>query len=89
MTGMGMKQQTLTPFLQRALSLVAMDETIYAAEMASRLWPDSPAWKRVSNVGNNGAAHGVAIKRRGGNVCWALWKLGYFMRDGYGFKRIR
>lgn len=86
-----MKTPTFTPFLQRALSLVKVGETVYATEMARRLWPDSPAWHRVSNVGNNGAAHGVAIKRRGGNVCWGLWKLGYFTRarEGCGFTRIR
>lgn len=47
----------------------------YAAEFARSMWPDSPGWTRVSNVGR-GATTGVGIKRAGGAYLARLSALG-------------
>ena len=64
----------MTTFLERADAemrrLATKDgrfQCVAAASLARALWPDSPGWHRVSNVGR-GATTGVGPKRAAGGV---------------------
>lgn len=57
----------MTPKTRRALKILADKPGISAAGFADRMWPNSPAHRRVYRCGNrNGAARGTAIVRAAG-----------------------
>ena len=84
---------TLTPFLERALReagrLFLPDLRCFRAQDLSRaLWPDSPAWQRVSNNGPGGSTRGQGIKRAAGKPLARLRDLGlvrYCTSRHYGY----
>jgi hypothetical protein len=72
----------VTPARTRALQILAdvkpdfeYRSEVYPAQFAHLMWPDSPAWSKISNVGH-GAARGVGIKRSAGAL------LGKMEREG-------
>jgi hypothetical protein len=44
-------------------------------ELATRLWPDAPGWKRVANCGPNGATRGAGMPRAAGCQAGKLARL--------------
>jgi hypothetical protein len=66
----------LTEQQRRALTIITEHRRpIRPSEFAQKMWPDSPAWARYTNVGN-GTAQGVGIVRSGGAYLGRLAKMG-------------
>jgi hypothetical protein len=67
----------LTKPQRKALEfMMARPEGVTPKQLAHHLWPDSPGWSRVSNVGH-GAAHGIAMPQIAGSLLWRLRRKGY------------
>lgn len=67
----------LTKSQRRALEILAKEsEPLQATYFAMKMWPDTPAWSRYSNVGH-GATTGVGITRKGGSYLNYLRKRGW------------
>lgn len=72
---MTVPDKPLTDAQRRALQILIDYPGITPGLFAQHMWPDSPAWGRVSHVGN-GSATGVGITRAGGGFLGKLAKAG-------------
>ena len=70
----------ITDKTARALSILR-DACVTATEFAERMWPDSPGWKRVSNLGAHGASAGACMPYAAGGYLGRLRKRGLVEHD--------
>jgi len=64
----------------RALSILR-DMCVTATEFAEHMWPDSPGWQRMSNVGTHGASAGACMPYAAGGYLGRLRKRGLVEHD--------
>ena len=65
----------------KALTIIRDNQIDFPSQFARLMWPDSPCWHRVYNVGH-GASRGVAMNRAAGAYLGRLRKRGLIL--GYG-----
>ncbi|MBA7654002.1 hypothetical protein ES703_61869 [subsurface metagenome] len=70
----------------KALLIIKEKEVKYSRDFAKLMWPDSPCWQKVYNVGS-GATRGVGMWLAGGSFLGKLYQKGY-IHQFYG-ERIR
>ena len=66
----------MRPPTRRALTILRDHGPLTPREFAEKMWPDSPAWKRVNKCGPYGATKGRAIVESGGGFLGKLRKQG-------------
>lgn len=60
---------------KRALEIIGANDIHRATEFARLMWPDSPCWTKVYNIGN-GATRGVGMWLAGGSLLGKLREKG-------------
>ena len=70
----------LSPAARRALEILSSGVDFTAKEFASKMWPDSDGWDRVSNAGTHGSRSGAGMWRAGGSFLSVLRARGYVIR---------
>ena len=69
----------------KALDLINNNSIRSAQRFAQLMWPDSPCWKKVYKVGNNGATTGVGMWLAGGSFLAKLRQQGLITHyDSFG-----
>lgn len=74
----------------RALQILKEKEVKTSRDFAELMWPDSPCWQKVYNIGH-GATRGVGMWLAGGSLLGKLHHAGFISSfySGPGGERIR
>jgi len=72
----------LTEAQRKALEIVRDNGPIIPSFFARLMWPESPSWKRYSNVGR-GATCGVGVVRGAGGYLGRLYRRGWVRQTYY------
>lgn len=72
----------LTAKARQALDIVKATPGITPGQFAEQMWKDSPAHRKVYNVGQHGAARGVVINQTGGAFLSRLHRQGLVVYIG-------
>lgn len=73
----------ISPIVRKALAFMATRKDVPAGDLAYALWPDSPGWNKVKNVGTRGAAR-AAMFRPAQGLLGKMRKAGLVVPGGAG-----